>query len=267
MMGVPTFYARLLRHDALSREATDHMRLFISGSAPLLEETHREWKARTGHAILERYGMTETNMTTSNPYEGERVAGTVGPPLPGVEVRVADLETGEIVPAGKTGVIEVRGPNVFKGYWHNPEKTAAEFRGDRFFITGDIGKIDSEGYVHILGRARDLIITGGLNVYPKEIEAEIDSIPGVAESAVIGLPHDDFGEAIAAIVVRSPDAQLDESDVREFLEVRLARFKLPKRVVFVDELPRNAMAKVQKAVLRESYKDLFSAAPDGPKLP
>ena len=262
MMGVPTFYARLLRHEALSRETTKHMRLFISGSAPLLAETHRAWLVRTGHAILERYGMTETNMTTSNPYEGERVAGTVGPPLPGVKVRIADLDTGMILPPDETGVIEVKGPNVFKGYWRNKEKTEAEFRRDGFFITGDIGKIDSQGYVHLIGRAKDLIITGGFNVYPKEIEIEIDALPGVAESAVVGLPHGDFGEAIAAVVVRAPGANLGEDEVRGALESRLAKFKLPKRVIFVDELPRNAMAKVQKTVLRETYKDLFISARD-----
>lgn len=262
MMGVPTFYTRLLRRENLTHECAAHMRLFISGSAPLLAETHREWRARTGHAILERYGMTETNMTTSNPYEGERVAGTVGPPLPGVDVRIADPETGMVLPAENTGVVEVKGPNVFKGYWRNAEKTAAEFRGDGFFITGDIGKIDRQGYVHLIGRAKDLIITGGLNVYPKEVETEIDALPGVAESAVVGLPHDDFGEAIAAIVVRAPGASLDEEQVRGALESRLAKFKAPKRVIFVDELPRNAMGKVQKNVLRETYKDLFGAARD-----
>jgi malonyl-CoA/methylmalonyl-CoA synthetase len=257
MMGVPTFYTRLLRRPDLLRRASAHMRLFISGSAPLLAETHREWVERTGHAILERYGMTETNMIASNPYDGARIAGTVGPPLPGVAVRVADPETGADLGRDKIGVIEVKGPNVFKGYWRNPEKTAAEFRADGFFITGDLGKIDANGYVHIIGRAKDLIITGGFNVYPKEVEAEIDAIAGVVESAVVGLPHDDFGEGIAAIVVRAPDARLDEAGVRSALEVRLAKFKLPKLVVFVEELPRNAMGKVQKNALREAYKDSF----------
>jgi malonyl-CoA/methylmalonyl-CoA synthetase len=260
MMGVPTFYTRLLRHDGLTREATAHMRLFVSGSAPLLADTHREWRARTGSAILERYGMTETNMTTSNPYEGERVAGTVGFPLPGVALRIADPETGTILGREKIGVIEVEGPNVFKGYWRNPEKTAAEFRADGFFITGDLGKIDAQGYVHIIGRARDLIITGGENVYPKEVEAEIDALPGVVESAVIGLPHADFGEAVTAIVVRAEGAGLDEAQIRGALETRLAKFKAPKRVIFVEDLPRNAMGKVQKNFLRTTYVDLFAAA-------
>lgn len=260
MMGVPTFYTRLLRNKNLTRESLAHMRLFISGSAPLLEQTHREWRERTGHAILERYGMTETNMTTSNPYEGERIAGTVGPPLPGISVRVADPETGKLLGQEEVGVIEVRGPNVFKGYWRNPEKTAAEFREEGFFITGDVGKIDARGYVHILGRAKDLIITGGLNVYPKEVEAEIDALPGVVESAVIGLPHEDFGEGIAAVVVCAAQATLDEATVAKALSQRLAKFKLPKRVILVADLPRNAMGKVQKNVLRETYKDLFTQA-------
>ena len=187
MMGVPTFYTRLLRHPGLDREATRHMRLFVSGSAPLLAETHREWQERTGHAILERYGMTETNMNTSNPYVGERIAGTVGYPLPGVTLRIAEPETGAALPKGSIGVIEVKGPNVFSGYWRMPEKTEAEFRKDGFFITGDLGKIDQKGYVHIVGRGKDLVITGGFNVYPKEVETEIDAIPGVVESAVIGV--------------------------------------------------------------------------------
>jgi malonyl-CoA/methylmalonyl-CoA synthetase len=191
MMGVPTFYTRLLQRPELDKKATAHMRLFVSGSAPLLAETHREWRDRTGHAILERYGMTETNMNTSNPYDGDRVAGTVGFPLPGVSLRVTDPETGAPIAAGEIGMIEVKGPNVFKGYWKMPEKTAAEFR-DGFFITGDLGKIDERGYVHIVGRGKDLVITGGFNVYPKEVEDVIDSLPGVVESAVIGLAHADF---------------------------------------------------------------------------
>src|SRR6202051_5355145 len=204
LMGVPTFYTRLLQSPALNRESTKHMRLFISGSAPLLADTHREWAARTGHAVLERYGMTETNMNTSNPYDGERVAGAVGHPLPGVSVRVTDPETGKELARESVGMIEVRGPNVFKGYWRMPEKTASEFRLDGFFITGDLGLIDDRGYVHIVGRAKDLIISGGFNVYPKEIESEIDAIAGVLESAVIGLPHPDFGEGVTAIAVASP---------------------------------------------------------------
>ena len=214
LMGVPTFYVRLLQDERLTPDATRHMRLFVSGSAPLLAETHREWQARTGHAILERYGMTETNMNTSNPYDGERIAGTVGFPLPGVEVRVTDPETGKVLAANEIGMIEVKGPNVFKGYWRMPEKTAAEFRSDGFFITGDLGKIDERGYVHIVGRGKDLVITGGYNVYPKEIESEIDAIPGIVESAVIGVPHRDFGEGVTAVVVKSNSASaLSETDV------------------------------------------------------
>jgi malonyl-CoA/methylmalonyl-CoA synthetase len=258
MMGVPTFYTRLLRHPGLTRAATAHMRLFISGSAPLLADTHREWQARTGHAILERYGMTETNMITSNPYDGARIAGTVGLPLQGINVRIADPETGRGLGRDEIGVIEVEGPNVFRGYWRNPEKTAAEFRADGYFVTGDLGQIDPRGYVQIIGRAKDLIITGGLNVYPKEIEAEIDALPGVVETAVIGLPHEDFGEAVTAVVVAAAGADLDEPAMLAALEARLAKFKWPKRVIFVEDLPRNAMGKVQKNVLRETYKDLFA---------
>jgi malonyl-CoA/methylmalonyl-CoA synthetase len=261
MMGVPTFYTRLLQHPGLTREATKHMRLFVSGSAPLLAETHREWREKTGHAILERYGMTETNMNTSNPYEGERIAGTVGFPLPGVALRVADADTGKILGTDEIGVLEVKGPNVFKGYWRNPEKTAAEFRPDGFFITGDLGKVDARGYVHIVGRGKDLIITGGFNVYPKEVENEIDALPGVVESAVIGLPHKDFGEGVVAVVVREKGVSLEEPAVHAALDGRLAKFKLPKRVMFVDDLPRNAMGKVQKNVLRDNYKDLLAIKP------
>lgn len=257
LMGVPTFYTRLLQDETLTREAVCSMRLFISGSAPLLEDTHRQWRERTGHVILERYGMTETNMTASNPYEGERRAGTVGPPLPGVTLRIADLESGTPLDPGKTGVLEVKGPNVFKGYWRNPEKTAQEFRKDGFFITGDLGFIDEAGYVHLVGRAKDLIITGGLNVYPKEVEAEIDELPGVIESAVIGLPHADFGEAVVAVVVLEAGLPGDESALIAALAQKLAKFKLPKRTLFVEALPRNGMGKVQKNILRERYKDLF----------
>ena len=258
LMGVPTFYTRLLQHPGLTREGTAHMRLFISGSAPLLAETHREWEARTGHAILERYGMTETSMNTSNPYDGERIAGTVGFPLPGVSLRIADPETGEPVAQGDIGMIEVQGQNVFKGYWRMPEKTATEFRPDFYFITGDLGRIDARGYVHIVGRGKDLVITGGFNVYPKEVEDEIDALPGVLESAVIGLAHADFGEGVTAIVVCTKGAVIDEKTVQSALESRLAKFKLPKRVIFVDELPRNSMGKVQKNMLRETYRDLYA---------
>jgi len=257
MMGVPTFYTRLLADARLTRAATKHMRLFVSGSAPLLSETHRDWQERTGHAILERYGMTETNMNTSNPYDGARVAGTVGPPLPGVEIRITDPETGQSLAGGGIGMIEVRGPNVFKGYWRMPEKTKAEFRSDGFFITGDLGLIDSNGYVAIVGRGKDLVISGGFNVYPKEVEGEIDALPGVVESAVIGVAHPDFGEGVTAVVAKKADVALTEAGVIGVLKDRLAAYKLPKRVLFVEDLPRNAMGKVQKALLRETYKDLY----------
>ena len=259
MMGVPTFYVRLLQDARLNRETTKHMRLFVSGSAPLRAETHREWRERTGHAILERYGMTETNMNTSNPYDGDRVAGTVGFPLPGVTARVVDPETGKALAAEEIGMIEVKGPNVFKGYWRNPEKTAAEFRPDGFFITGDLGKIDERGYVHIVGRGKDLIITGGYNVYPKEVETEIDGMEGVVESAVFGVPHADFGEGVTAVVVCKPGANITAPVIAKALEDRLAKFKLPKQVFIVPELPRNTMGKVQKNLLRDQYKDIYAA--------
>jgi malonyl-CoA/methylmalonyl-CoA synthetase len=258
LMGVPTFYTRLLQSPALTKESTKHMRLFVSGSAPLLADTHREWAARTGHAVLERYGMTETNMNTSNPYDGERIAGAVGHPLPGVSVRVTEPETGKELARDTVGMIEVKGPNVFKGYWRMPEKTRAEFRDDGFFITGDLGKIDAKGYVHILGRGKDLVISGGFNVYPKEIESEIDAMPGVIESAVIGVPHADFGEGVTAVVVCNKGAGISESSVLKALEGRLAKFKMPKRVFVVDELPRNAMGKVQKNILRDTYRDIYT---------
>jgi malonyl-CoA/methylmalonyl-CoA synthetase len=258
MMGVPTFYTRLLQHPGLTKQATAHMRLFTSGSAPLLAETHREFSEKTGHAILERYGMTETNMNTSNPYDGDRVPGTVGFPLPGVEARIADPDSGKALPQGEIGIIEVKGPNVFAGYWRMPDKTKAEFRPDGFFITGDVAMIDARGYVQIVGRAKDLIITGGFNVYPKEVETEIDALPGVIESAVIGCPHRDFGEGVTAVVVCQKGATLDEKAVLNALNARLAKFKLPKRVIFVDDLPRNTMGKVQKNVLREQHKALYA---------
>ncbi|WP_442580257.1 malonate--CoA ligase [Mesorhizobium sp. ASY16-5R] len=257
MMGVPTFYVRLLDHPGLAGARLETMRLFVSGSAPLLAETFSAWKERTGHAILERYGMTETNMNTSNPYDGERMAGTVGFPLPGVDLRVVDPATGEKLGGEAIGMIEVRGPNVFSGYWRMPEKTAEEFHPDGFFITGDLGKIDAQGYVQIVGRGKDLIISGGLNVYPKEVETEIDLLPGVLESAVIGLAHPDFGEGVTAVVVRERGAEIDEAAVLRGLENRLAKFKQPKRVMFVEELPRNTMGKVQKNVLRQTYEGLY----------
>ena len=256
MMGVPTFYVRLLQDPRVNRGLTANMRLFVSGSAPLLAETHREWEDRTGHAILERYGMTETNMNTSNPYDGERRAGTVGFPLPGVEVRITDPETGAVLPVGEIGMIELRGPNVFKGYWRMPEKTAAEFR-DGFFITGDLGLIDDRGYVSIVGRGKDLIISGGFNVYPKEVETEIDALPGVIESAVVGVPHPDFGEGVTAVVALKKGAALTEAQVLAALQDRLAGYKRPTRVLFVDDLPRNTMGKVQKAALRDELKGLY----------
>jgi malonyl-CoA/methylmalonyl-CoA synthetase len=257
MMGVPTFYTRLVDHPGLDRDVCANMRLFVSGSAPLLAETHSAWRERTGFAILERYGMTETNMITSNPYEGERRPGSVGFALPEVNVRIADLESGAPVQAGEIGVIEVKGPNVFAGYWRMPEKTAQEFRADGYFITGDLARVDDDGYIHIVGRAKDLVISGGFNVYPKEVETEIDALEGVLESAVFGVPHADFGEAVTAAVVARPGATLSESAILSALGHRLAKFKAPKQIVLIESLPRNAMGKVQKAALREAYKDIF----------
>ncbi|MFZ1467934.1 MAG: malonyl-CoA synthase [Paracoccaceae bacterium] len=255
MMGVPTFYTRLLDHPRFDRDLVTGIRLFISGSAPLLAETHRAFQARTGHRILERYGMTETNMNTSNPYEGERRAGTVGLPLPGVDLRI--MADGAEVPAGEAGVIEVRGPNVFQGYWQMPEKTAEELRPDGWFITGDIGRRDDAGYVQIVGRAKDLVISGGFNVYPVEVEAELDAHPDVLESAVIGLPHPDFGEAVFAVLVARPGAIPDPAAVLATLRDRLARYKQPKAAIVLPALPRNTMGKVQKAQLRQTYSDWF----------
>jgi malonyl-CoA/methylmalonyl-CoA synthetase len=257
MMGVPTFYTRLLEHPGFDRETCANMRLFVSGSAPLLAETHREFEARTGHRILERYGMTETGMITSNPYAGERIAGTVGYALPGISVRVAD-DKGRELPRGEAGVLELTGPNVFQGYWQMPEKTAEEFRPDGWFITGDIAVMAEDGRVTIVGRAKDLIISGGFNVYPKEIESAIDDLPGVKESAVIGIPHPDFGEGVTAVVVPDGSSELSEQSVVAALSDRLARFKQPKRVFIVDALPRNTMGKVQKNILRDTYRDIFA---------
>jgi malonyl-CoA/methylmalonyl-CoA synthetase len=253
MMGVPTFYTRLLADERFDRELVSHMRLFVSGSAPMLAETHVQFEQRTGHRILERYGMTETNMNTSNPYDGERRAGSVGFALPGVEVKITDGESGGELADGETGLIEVRGPNVFLGYWRKPDKTALELRDDGFFITGDMGRIDADGYLHILGREKDLVISGGYNIYPKQIETEIDALDGVVESAVFGIADADLGEVVAAAVVLEAGAALDEENLIGALQPLLARFKLPRRVVFVDELPRNAMGKVQKNVLRDSH--------------
>ena len=257
LMGVPTFYTRLLNEGAFDASSCANMRLFVSGSAPLTEHTFAAFEARTGFRILERYGMSETLMSTSNPLQGERLAGTVGFPLPGVALRIAD-GAGKAVVVGEVGGIEVRGPNVFAGYWDMPSRTAEEFRDDGFFVTGDLGVMDAQGRVSIVGRAKDLVISGGYNVYPKEIETLIDEMPEVVESAVIGVPHADFGEAVVAVVV--PRAgRVDLARLDAFLAGKLARYKQPKRVVCVDELPRNAMGKVQKNVLREAYAAILGA--------
>jgi malonyl-CoA/methylmalonyl-CoA synthetase len=263
-MGVPTLYVRLLAEPGLGKAAVRNMRLFVSGSAPLLIETFNEWRERTGHTILERYGMSETVMLTSNPYraeDGERRGGTVGFPLPGVGLRVRD-DTGADLPAGEVGGIQVRGPNIFAGYWRMPEKTKEEFTDDGWFKTGDVGKVDADGYVTIVGRSKDLIITGGYNVYPAEVEGYLNDLPGVAESAVIGAPHPDFGEGVLAVVVPRPDdagAALDGAALIAALKTRIAGFKVPKHVFVVKELPRNTMGKVQKNLLREQHKAVFAA--------
>ena len=259
MMGVPTFYTRLLGDPRFTRELVSHMRLFVSGSAPLLAETHVQFEKRTGMRILERYGMTETNMNTSNPYDGERRAGTVGFPLPGTELKITDSKTGETLPQGEIGEIEVRGPNVFKGYWQMPEKTAEELRADGFFITGDLGQIDADGYVHIVGRNKDLIISGGYNIYPKEIELLLDQEEGVLESAVIGVPHPDFGETVVGIIVAQGDTAPNLEQIMTNIAKSLARFKHPQKLIVLPELPRNTMGKVQKKALRDQFQGLFSA--------
>ena len=253
MMGVPTFYTRLLSDVRFTKDLANHMRLFVSGSAPLLAETHVQFEERTGHRILERYGMTETNMNTSNPYDGERRAGTVGFPLAGIELKIINSNTGEALPQGEIGEIEVRGPNVFEGYWQMPEKTAEELRSDGFFITGDLGQIDADGYVSIVGRNKDLIISGGYNIYPKEIELLLDNQQGVLESAVIGVPHSDFGESVLGVLVARPEQELDIEGIRQKIGKSLARFKQPQKLVVVPELPRNTMGKVQKKALREMF--------------
>jgi len=253
MMGVPTFYTRLLAQHRFGRQTCESVRLFISGSAPLLLETFEQFHERTGHTILERYGMSEAGMIASNPLRGERRGGTVGFPLPGISVRIADASD-EPLPADQIGAIQVRGENVFAGYWQNPQKTQEEFTADGWFRTGDIGVLSADGYLSIVGRAKDLIITGGYNVYPKEIELVLDAMPGVRESAVVGLPHPDFGEAVTAVVVLDgPHARLDEAAVLTHLKTQLANYKVPKRIHFVPDLPRNAMGKVQKNVLREQF--------------
>ena len=258
-MGVPTHYTRLLQEAGLDRATTARMRLFVSGSAPLLAETHQEFFRRTGHQILERYGMTETLMNTSNPYDGARVAGSVGPPLPGVAVRVINADTGVVEAAPETiGTLEIKGPNVFAGYWQDEEKTRSEFAADGWFKTGDLGRIDRNGYVYIVGRVKDLVISGGYNVYPKEVESELDAIPGVAESAVFGVPHPDFGEGVTAAVVLKAGASLSEADILDAVRPRLARYKIPKRILLAAELPRNTMGKVQKNVLRAANASLYA---------
>jgi malonyl-CoA/methylmalonyl-CoA synthetase len=259
MMGVPTYYARLLREPGLGRDACRNVRLFISGSAPLSPETFTAFRRRTGHAILERYGMTETGMNTSNPLAGERRPGSVGPALPGVEIRIAG--PGDVpLPAGSIGEIQVRGPNVFAGYWRRPRETAEAFTADRFFRTGDQGWLDAAGYLTIAGRSKDVVITGGLNVYPREVETVIDALSGIAESAVIGAPHPDFGEAVVAVVVAAGGAVPAEAGIIAALKERLAAFKVPKRVFVVADLPRNAMGKIEKATLRQRYADAFAEA-------
>ncbi len=256
LMGVPTFYSRLLARPDLTLERAASMRVFISGSAPLSPETHDRFKARTGHAILERYGMTETGMIASNPYDGDRKPGAVGFPLPGVEVRVTN-EAGRPAAEGETGGIEVRGPNVFKGYWNRPEAAETEFSDDGYFRTGDLGHFDASGYLFIDGREKDLIISGGLNVYPAEVEAALDRLPSVAESAVIGAPHADLGEAVLAVIAPETGAAPDAKEVIKSLRANLAGYKVPKKIVVIDALPRNAMGKIQKSVLRQTYEDAF----------
>ncbi len=257
MMGVPTFYIRLLDDPGFTGDLVRHIRLFVSGSAPLSADIHREFSERTGHAILERYGMTETNMTISNPYAGDRIAGTVGLPLPGVSIRIADPDTGVALPQGEVGVIEIAGPNVFQGYWRMPEKTAAEFR-DGYFISGDLGFVDARGYVSLVGRAKDLIISGGYNVYPAEVEAALDELAQVHESAVIAVPHRELGEAPVAVIVAREKGFADADAIKASLADQLARYKQPRAILFVDTLPKNAMGKVQKALLREEYKGVLA---------
>ena len=259
-MGVPTFYVRLLAEPGFGRETCAHLRLFISGSAPLLDATFTEFAERTGHLILERYGMTEALMVTSNPYDGPRIAGSVGPALPGVSVRIV-AEHGKPAATGEPGVLEIKGPNLYAGYWRNPEKTTQDHTADGYFISGDIATMDESGVIRIVGRAKDLIISGGYNVYPKEVEMTIDAIEGVAESAVIGVPHPDFGEGVVAVVARAEGSTIAAGDIAAVVNVQLAAFKRPKASIIVDELPRNAMGKVQKAELRSRYKDLFARPP------
>jgi malonyl-CoA/methylmalonyl-CoA synthetase len=257
MMGVPTFYTRLLANEKLNNESTKHMRLFISGSAPLLSETHIEFEKRTGKKILERYGMTETNMNISNPYDGLRKAGTVGIPLPGIEIRIVN-EEGKKVEEGQIGTIELKGENIFMGYWEMKEKTQESFKDDGYFITGDLAMKDENGYYTIVGRDKDMIISGGLNVYPKEIEDVINELPNIKESAVFGVQHDDFGEAVVAAVVTSDDKN-DDSQILDYTKDKIAKYKQPKKIIFMSNLPRNSMGKVQKNKLRENNKSLFKS--------
>lgn len=259
-MGVPTHYTRLLQQVDLNRETTTTIRVFISGSAPLLPETHRAFLQRTGHVILERYGMTETLINTSNPYEGPRLPGSVGPTLKGTQIRVNQAESGALEdPRDEFGVLEVKGPNVFAGYWRDAEKTRGEFTSDAWFKTGDVGRIDRDGYVHIVGRAKDLVISGGYNVYPIEVESELDALAGVQESAVFGVPHPDLGEGVTAAIVAKAGAVLSERGILKAVRPRLARYKVPKRIFLVDELPRNTMGKVQKNALRKAFATIYSA--------
>ena len=257
MMGVPTFYTRLIESKKLNAQITKSIRVFISGSAPLLSETHKEFERLTGHKILERYGMTETNMNTSNPYDGERRAGTVGFPLPGIKIRITDPENNHELGSEKIGMIEIKGENVFEGYWKMKEQTKESFTDDGYFITGDLGKFSSDGYLSIIGRNKDLIISGGLNIYPKEIEVVIDGINNVKETAVIGVTHKDFGEAVVAVIVGDIE-KVSERSIINVVQTKLAKFKRPKKIIFVNELPRNAMGKVQKQILRNTYYKLFN---------
>lgn len=258
MMGVPTFYTRLLSDNRLDRKLVSHMRLFISGSAPLLAETHSMFENRTGHQILERYGMTETTMITSNPYERLRKAGTVGFPLPGVSIRIRGTETSSEASIGETGVLEVSGPNVFRGYWEKPEATAADFQSDGYFVTGDLARIDEEGYITIVGRNKDLIISGGYNIYPREIEELIDGVYGVSESAIVGVPHPDFGEAVVAVIVPTGQETISTDFILDAISPKIAKYKKPKHIVIVQRLPRNAMGKIQKNILRDEFKGLYA---------
>ena len=267
LMGVPTFYSRLLAHPDFDQAHTSHVRLMISGSAPLSAETHQAVAQQTGHSVLERYGMTEANMIASNPYEGPRIPGSVGMPLPGIHVRVVDRETNQPLPANAVGMLEVRGPNVFKGYWNMPEKTAQELREDGFFITGDLGFIDDAGVIRIVGRDKELIISGGYNIYPREVENSLDALPTVVESAVFGVPHPDMGEAVVAAVVPAGGQMIDAETIRQQLEGQLARYKHPRAVVPVQALPRNAMGKIQKTRLQEAHGAMFQRLhPDRPRI-